>query len=291
MLAFMANRAARGRPYGDKEPDVEPVAPSDDWKRLGEPQPGDWLYSFPEPGQTFAEYKREVRNRKTKERNKMCVVPLGGIVKQHPELAAKVARFLSIFFDCETNEIPAQALPKIAYNSRRRQYDASAVLDRVMLPLVGERGDVLGMMGLASEDLYHGDLNFVFGVASLDQRVGVHSVCRFYRWIPEGADREKVGLRRTLETGVHEMGHILSMRHCTFYECVMCGSNSLDESDRRPIFLCPVCLHKLEWNLGFDRLERYRRLKAFFEDCEFEEEAAFCERRIDELVEKTQADQ
>ena len=43
----------------------------------------------------------------------------------------------------------------------------------------------------------------------------------------------------------------------------MNGSNSLPESDTQPLRLCPPCLKKLQWNRGFDVLERYRKLEAF----------------------------
>lgn len=38
------------------------------------------------------------------------------------------------------------------------------------------------------------------------------------------------------------------------------GSNHLDESDSRPMSLCPVCLSKLHLVLGFSPLERYKSL-------------------------------
>jgi archaemetzincin len=44
----------------------------------------------------------------------------------------------------------------------------------------------------------------------------------------------------------------------------MNGSNSITEADGRPVFLCPNCLAKLKWNLGFDASLRYDRLEAFF---------------------------
>ena len=37
----------------------------------------------------------------------------------------------------------------------------------------------------------------------------------------------------------HETGHMFSMRHCTKYECLMSGTNHLNETDRRPIDACP----------------------------------------------------
>ena len=287
-VVLVGERLGPRRRWRDKEPDVEPPAPSEDWRRLGEPEPSDWLSVFDEPGQTFAEYKKQAKNPKTETRNRVYVVPLGRIAEEHPDLLNRSTQYFSIFFDCETVQLPPKALPRAAYNAERKQYDAGILLDRLMLPLVRKRKDALAMIGLTGEDLYHGDLNFVFGVGSLVDRVGLYSVHKFFQWTPEGKDRDQVVLIRTLKTGSHEIGHILGMMHCTFYECVMNGSNSLPESDRRPLFLCPVCLRKAEWNLKFDRLSRYRKLKVFFEDCELKDEAAFCKRRIEELEEAQQ---
>ncbi len=279
-LATLVSGAPR---RSKKEPDVEPLIPSDDWRRLGEPKPGDWLYVFDEPGQTFAEYKRELKNRKSDRRDKIYVVPIGELDRKHPDLLKSSVRYFSIFFDCEVVQLDPRPLPRSTYNAKRGQYDAGAALDKLLLPLVRERKDALAMIGLTSEDLYHGTLNFVFGVGSHRDRVGLQSVYRFYRWIPKGKDRDRVALVRTLKTGSHEIGHILGMSHCTFYECVMNGSNSLDESDRRPLFLCPVCMSKLEWNTGLDRLARYRKLRDFFKQCKLKGDEAFCKRRAEEL--------
>ena len=43
----------------------------------------------------------------------------------------------------------------------------------------------------------------------------------------------------------------------------MNGSNSLEESNRRPMFSCPICLHKLKSSLAFDVKERYQALLEF----------------------------
>jgi len=267
--------------YGKKQPDVQPPAPSADWERLGQPKPGEWLFVFKERGQTFAEYKKQCRNRKNAKRNKIYLVPLGDIAKEQPELIELSAEYLAIFFDTEVVQLAALPLPDDAYNKDRRQYDAGKLLDDVMLPRVRKRKDALAMIGLANRDLYHGHLNFVFGVASLSNRVGVYSVHRFGE--AAGNDDGKLELLRTVKLASHEMGHIFGMLHCTFYECVLNGSNSLAETDGRPAFLCPVCVKKLEWCLGFDRLERYKKMEKFFTKCELEKQAAFCRRRVEEL--------
>jgi archaemetzincin len=81
---------------------------------------------------------------------------------------------------------------------------------------------------------------------------------------------------------VHETGHMFGVQHCQAYECVMCGCNSLEESDRRPIHLCPECLKKVRWNIGFDVVGRYQGLKKFYEAHEMKDEAAWVEQRIQE---------
>ena len=46
----------------------------------------------------------------------------------------------------------------------------------------------------------------------------------------------------------------------------MNGSSSLVEADQKPFALCPVCLRKLSYYLGFqgDEIERYKGLKEVF---------------------------
>jgi len=73
---------------------------------------------------------------------------------------------------------------------------------------------------------------------------------------------------------------MLGVKHCVFFNCLMNGSNSLAESDRRPLHLCPVDLRKLQWSIGFEIVERYRRLLAFWNDAGVATEAQWIERRL-----------
>jgi archaemetzincin len=68
---------------------------------------------------------------------------------------------------------------------------------------------------------------------------------------------------------------MFSMLHCTLYECNMCGSNHREESDRRPIALCPECVAKVWWITGADSKKRYSELAAFSMKNGLQEEAAF----------------
>jgi archaemetzincin len=143
------------------------------------------------------------------------------------------------------------------------------------------------------EDLYpEASWNYVFGQAWLDARVGVYSLVRFYpafwgeRETPEALLK---GLKRSLATLVHETGHLFGVWHCQKYECVMNGCNSLDESDRRPIHLCPECLKKFRWNLGFNVAERYEGLRKFYAAHGMTAEADWVARRLAECGPKPPA--
>jgi archaemetzincin len=73
---------------------------------------------------------------------------------------------------------------------------------------------------------------------------------------------------------------MFGLKHCIYFRCVMNGSNSMSESDKRPINLCPICLRKLHHSIGFEIMGRYRALADYFEDEEFDTEAQWVRTRL-----------
>ena len=143
--------------------------------------------------------------------------------------------------------------------------------------------DACACLALTTSDLWPGEgWNFVFGQASTTDRVGVWSIAR--NGDPHGnTDSYRTCLRRTLKTASHETGHMFSMQHCTFYECNMCGSNSLVEADRQPLWLCPICLAKLCHATGADPTKRFDALIKFCKDHELKAEQEFYEKSAEKL--------
>ena len=84
--------------------------------------------------------------------------------------------------------------------------------------------------------------------------------------------------RRSMAVLSHEVGHLFGLAHCVYFECLMKGSNSLEESDARPIHLCPVCLLKLQSSVGFDPATRARALAGFYASVGLDGDAAWVER-------------
>ena len=77
-------------------------------------------------------------------------------------------------------------------------------------------------------------------------------------------DAQTQALRRACKVLTHEIGHTLGLTHCVFYECVMNGSNTLEETDEHPLIDCPVCHRKLLFNIGFDPSKRFAALRDFY---------------------------
>lgn len=249
LIALLAAAA-----LGAKSPDVD--APGKLWARLDPPQPGEWLYHFPEPGQTFREYVEGNPVRATEARRRVYVQPWLTRAPEEPALLRRIAELLAALYGREAEVLAPAPLPAIAYARERRRHDVMA-LARSLRDALPE--DALFLLAVTDRDLFASGLEHVYGWASLTDRVAVVSTARL------GArdDRGRF-LRRALALAAHESGHALSLAHCTFYRCLMNGSNSIEESDRRPAVPCPVCAKKLAWNVGSSRAERYRALARAF---------------------------
>ncbi len=252
------------------------------------PGPNDWLARHEEPGQTFDQYRDDDPvvpdfNDGPGKRHTLYIHPLGGLSPTHQRIVALTARFMHRFFSVPvklSEPLPLSLIPAAARRTQdgSEQLLSSYVLDDVLRPRLPS--DAVASISLTARDLWPGDgWNFVFGQASLTERVGVWSVHR-YGNPDEGPDAYRRVLLRTLKVAVHETGHMFSIKHCTAHECVMGGSNNLAETDRAPLWLCPQCLAKLCWATGSDPLRRYRALAELTRQQGFTEEAAFYERSI-----------
>lgn len=56
----------------------------------------------------------------------------------------------------------------------------------------------------------------------------------------------------------HELCHLLGLGNCRWLRCLMQGALSLEEVLRWPLDLCPICLRKLQYVVGFQLLDRYK---------------------------------
>lgn len=236
---------------------------------IAKPGPSDWLAHHQEPGQTFRQYVRsDPVVLRGSPRRVLYIQPLGELSPEQRRIVALTAEFMGLFYSAPvkvSKELPLSLVPAEARRHHPEwgmpQILTTYVLDGILRPRLPD--DAAACIALTASDLWPGKgWNFVFGQASLRERVGVWSLYR--NGDPaEGPEAYRLCLLRTLKTAVHETGHMISMYHCTLYECGMCGSNHREESDRRPLWFCPECDAKVWWATGADAVARYRKLAEF----------------------------
>jgi archaemetzincin len=267
-------------PYLELECKLRPLADP-----LPLPRPGDWLAEHDEPGQTFAEYLDARPVRKSDKLNTISLCLVGDFTEAQRRILGLTQDYLTVFFDSPVKVQRHIALASIPARARRIhpswgdvQVLTGYILNDVLEPK--HPADALAYLALTASDLWPGKgWNFVFGEASLRQRIGVWSVYR--NGDPtEGEAAFRLCLRRTLATATHETGHILGMLHCTAYRCLMNGSNHQEERDHRLLLLCPACLRKLMWNLRAEPVAYLANLKTFCQEHDLGPEQVWYERAI-----------
>lgn len=259
-------------------------------KKLGKPGPNDWLAHHREPGQTFREYLECDPVRPDKKRNTIYIQPLGSFTETQERIVKLTAEFMRRYFSVPVKieeDLPLSIIPDDARRIHPswgvKQILTSHVLDVMLKPEIRKRKDALAMITFTTSDLWPGEgWNFVFGQASLRSRVGVWSIYR--NGDPDESEESfRLCLLRTIKTATHEVGHMLSMLHCLLYECNMCGSNHREESDRRPLALCPECLAKICWATAADPAKRFQALADFCQETGLKEEETFYLKSLEKL--------
>lgn len=261
--------------------------PGSDFKHIPAPNPGDWLAEHPEPGQTFDAFVREGNRKPNRVRNRLYLQPLGEFHRDRSPSIETLGEYGAAYFGMDMAILSTLDLQGAGFRTRGNPWTGELqVLTTDVLAYLKTKlpKDAFCVLAITMEDLYpHPSWNFVFGQASSRDRVGIFSFARydpaFYGDI-RGKDYHQLMLRRSCKVLVHEIAHMFGLDHCIFFWCVMNGSNHLRESDARPLQLCPVCLRKLNFSVGFDVVTRYERLLRFYQKVGFEDDARWTNKRL-----------
>lgn len=237
---------------------------------LCKPQDGDWLAEHSEDGQTFSQFLEDRPIPIAKELTTFYLQPIGQFSKTQQKLLDDTALALELFYGRKVvvlttigmTAIPAHAR-RINSGTRELQVLSTYVLNEVLKP--NRPKDAIAVLALTAPDLWPGKgWNFVFGQASLTERVGVWSIARFGN--PDASPESyTLCLERMLGTALHESGHMLGIHHCTAWNCCMNGSNNLEEGDRHPLWFCAECQPKVWWSCGLTPAEQIARMAKFAE--------------------------
>jgi archaemetzincin len=251
---------------------------------LHAPVEGEWLYHHHEKGQSFEAYKKASPPRPTDSGYIMYLKPIGHFTALQDSVLELTRAYVEVFFQQKTVLLPASSDEGIPDAHRRmpqegfEQLSAPYVLDSMLKGKIPTNG--IALMAITEKDLYpRPDWNFVFGLASYEERVGVSSI---YRLQDESLDTGnfKKCLARLIKISSHEIGHMFSLHHCTNAKCVMNGSNHLGETDATPARPCSECQKKLLWNFRYDNRKRLGELVEFFRANGLDDDLVRCEQDL-----------
>lgn len=161
--------------------------------------------------------------------------------------------------------------------------------------------DCLCFLAVTMYDLYEGkDDAFAVGMATgIKDKIGVFSFCRYDPLFDEAKAKPKSNpkkskvaeanyntlLFRSCKVLAHEIGHLVGIEHCSYYDCMMNGSGHLAEDFRQSMHLCPVDLRKILTLTGSNWDAFYQKLSAFFKAHGFAEEVDWIAARVEKIEE------
>ena len=234
-----------------------------DIKLPASPKPGSLRYNHYEHFQKLKKIKPEPG------KNTIYLQPIGTFDELQKREIALTKEYLKIYFQLEIKILPV--LPNTIFPEKvkriskegHEQVLAGYVLDSILIKRKPK--DAVVLMGITEKDLFpKPEWNYVFGLASYEEGVGVNSMYRFANGHLTDSNFNETFLR-LIKISSHEIGHMFGISHCLNANCVMNGTNSLTETDYHLARACSLCQRKLNSSIHYDNKKRLLELKNFFE--------------------------
>jgi archaemetzincin len=270
------------RIYSSKKltlPDIKWFS-SEHFQFLPKPLKDEWLAENKELGQTFSRF---LSSTKISTQNAQIVfVPIEieeqNQIKHIPnQILIGLVEFLSIFYNIPVKQADTLSIiRKYKKEFRQSYYGEQFNASKLISILKSYRKKDEFMIGVTMFDIActdEKDNNFVFGLGDSEDKACICSLARYNPpFINESKLQDSWLLKGAFSLITHELGHVFGLEHCIYYRCLMNGANSLEEDEKIPLYLCPVCLNKLNVLFNFDIKERYGKLLDFFEKYNLDDE-------------------
>ena len=121
------------------------------------------------------------------------------------------------------------------FDNDRHQYNAIKIME------LFQNDSTSKLILLTDVDIFIPIFTFVFGLAKLGGQTGIvstHRLNNIFYGLPENND---LLTDRTVKEIIHELGHLLGLKHCDNYNCVMASSTVVDELDTKSAVYCNIC--------------------------------------------------
>ena len=165
------------------------------------------------------------------------VVPLGRVDNR---LLQVVAANVFALCDLPARVAPGETLPSSALDSRRRQYDAAALLKHLdgSLEAAGRK-----TIAVTPVDIFVPIFSHVFGEARLGGASALVSIHRLSGDHLQNVSETTAAdlYLRTVKVALHELGHLFKMPHCEDKSCLMHYTDTLTAIDATPLLFCRYC--------------------------------------------------
>ncbi|CAF4601965.1 unnamed protein product [Rotaria socialis] len=210
-----------------------------------------------------------------------------------------IGQFAQAFFlGCDVTILPMvdfneSMKNRINSQTKQIQYQTSGLLE-YLVRARNQRDTEKEILCVAvtMADIYPDETyNFVYGRARATDSTGVYSFSRLDPLFPmppyKSMNRELTDvdriiiLRRCIKILLHEICHLFGLKHCIYYLCLMNGANNEIEMDQQTLFVCPVCLRKLQSSLKFNIEHMYKKFADLCESHALNFERDWYRQRLD----------
>lgn len=145
-------------------------------------------------------------------------------------------------FRMKVSKGPAVELSDKALDKDREQYLTYPIFND--LNKISRRPDDL-ILAIIKEDLFVPEMDYIFGQANSSLKIALVSVKRLDPTFLERSEDMDLLKDRALKESIHEIGHLIGLKHCPNKNCAMYFSNCLNDTDRKGKGLCKGCELKL----------------------------------------------
>lgn len=176
----------------------------------------------------------------------IIIAPIGNL---EAKLIDLVAREVHRFFGYSSNIQPLLKNVDFAFESSRRQYYSTPILERLseLAP-----PHTIKVLAITRVDLFIPILTHVYGEAQLGGTSCIISTSRLAEGL--GLGRRESFSRRVVKEAIHELGHTFNLRHCKDRSCGMHYCRTIEDVDGKSGQFCRYCQVLLT-----DAMKRLRR--------------------------------